>query len=125
MPVLLASTRSPDADVMSPLRSLQSPAGQHRLIQWATLLAGVSLVLVVVNIVLATIVQNAQAEVNQRQQMIAQAAQLGPLNGALVRDLVAQSATDSKLQELLKQAGVTQPTPAAPAAPAAPTAAKP
>jgi len=94
---------------MSPLRPLQSPAGQQRLIQWATLLAGVSLVLVVVNIVLATLVQNAQAEVNQRQQMIAQAAQLAPLNAALVRDLVSESATDTKLQDLLKQVGITQP----------------
>ncbi|MGH7153619.1 MAG: hypothetical protein ACREF3_06785 [Acetobacteraceae bacterium] len=100
---------------MRPFRSLQSPAGQQRLIQWATLLAGVSLMLVIVNIVLATIVQNAQAEVNRRQQMIAQAAQLGPVTAALVRDLVAQSATDTKLQDLLKQAGITQS--ALPAAP--------
>ena len=65
-----------------------SPQGQ-RLIQWATMLAGVSLVLVVVNIVLAIIDQNAQAEVNQRQQQIAQAAQLEAVTNVLARELQA------------------------------------
>lgn len=80
-----------------------SPQG-HRLIQWATMLAGVSLVLVVVNIVLAIIDQNAQAEVNQRQQQIAQAAQLEAVTNVLARELQAQAAADPQIQDLLKRA---------------------
>jgi hypothetical protein len=82
-----------------------APQGQ-RLIQWATFLAGVSLVLVVVNIVLAVIDQNAQAEVNQRQQQLAQAAQMEALTNVLVRALEAQ-APDPQIQDLLNRAGVS------------------
>ncbi len=89
---------------------------QQRLIQWATMLAGVSLVLVVVNIALAIIDQNAQADVNERQQIIAQAAQLNAVNTLLTRALQSQmqSAKDPQIEALLKSAGIGEA--AAPAA---------
>lgn len=107
-----------------------APSGVSWLIQWATLLAGVSLVLVVVNIALAVVDQSAQAEANQRQQQIAQAAQLQALSNLLTQALSRQeqSSNDPQLKELLARVGVgaeTAPA-AAPAAPsAAPSAAKP
>lgn len=81
---------------------------QQRLIQWATLLAGVSLVLVVVNIALSVIDQKAQAEVNQRQQVIAQAAQLNAVSGLLTHALIRQAhaAKDPQIEALLKRAGI-------------------
>jgi hypothetical protein len=94
-----------------------APPG-HRLIQWATMLAGVSLILVVVNIVLAVLDQNAQAEVNQHQQQIAQAAQLEAVTSVLVRGLQAQADQDPQIQDLLKRAGVTAPPAASAPAPA-------
>ena len=98
-----------------------SPQGQ-RLTHWATMLAGISLVLVVVNIVLAILDQNAQADVNQRQQQIAQAAQLEAVTNVLARELQAQAPNDPQIQDLLKRvqlpvAGTAVPPPAA--APAA------
>jgi hypothetical protein len=88
---------------------------QQRLIQLATLLAGVSLILVVVNIGLAVIDQRAQAEVNQRQQIINQAAQLNAVSGLLTRALIsqAQAAKDPQIEALLKRAGAVGATPAA------------
>jgi hypothetical protein len=68
------------------------------------MLAGVSLVLVVVNIVLAIIDQNAQAEMNQRQQQIAQAAQIEAVTNVLARELQARAADDPQIQDLLKRA---------------------
>ncbi len=99
-----------------------SPQGQ-RLIHWATMLAGISLVLVVVNIVLAILDQNAQADVNQRQQQIAQAAQLEAVTNVLARELQAQAADDPQIQDLLKRvqlpvAGTAVPPPAPAPAPA-------
>lgn len=84
--------------------------------QWATLLAGVSLILVIVNIVLASINASAQAEANRRQQALAQAAQLNAVNSLLERALVqqAEQANDSKVQDLLKKAGVAFTPPAKP-----------
>jgi hypothetical protein len=91
-----------------------APQQGQRLIRWATMLAGVSLVLVVVNIVLAIVDQNAQAEVNQRQQQIAQAAQLEAVSNVLVRSLEAQAANDPQIQDLLKRVGATTSAPSSP-----------
>jgi len=114
--------------------SEQKPAASQGswLIQLTTLLAGVSLVLVVVNIALALMDQSAQAEANQRQQQIAQAAQLEALTNLLLHTLSVQeqSSKDPQIQDLLTRAaagaGLTSTSIAAPAAPAAaPAAAKP
>lgn len=107
-----------------------APSGVSWLIQWATLLAGVSLVLVVVNIALAVVDQSAQAEVNQRQQQIAQAAQLQALSNLLAQALSRQeqSSSDPQLKELLVQAGAgaeAAPAGARAVPAAAPSAAKP
>ncbi len=77
--------------------------------------------LVIVNIVLAVVDQTAQAEVNQRQQQLAQAAQLEAVTNVLARALVAQAdtANDAQIQDLLKRAGVPQAS-AAPATPLTP-----
>lgn len=92
---------------LKPLPS-SDPANQQRVVQGATLLAGVSLVLVIVNIVLASINQSAQAEANQRQQMLAQAAQLNAVNNLLERELIQQAqGGDTKIQDLLKKANVS------------------
>jgi hypothetical protein len=101
-----------------------APTGSW-LIQWSTLLAGVSLVLVIANIVLAVVDQSAQGEANQRQQQIAQAAQLEALTNVLMHALTAQeqSSKDPQLQDLLRSggsppapAGAVAPVPASPAA---------
>jgi succinate dehydrogenase hydrophobic anchor subunit len=104
-----------------------APSQGQWLIQWATLLAGVSLILVVVNIALALVDQNAQAEANQRQQQIAQAAQLEALTNVLVHALTVQeeSSKDPQLKDLLARYGgstgaaATGARPAPVAAPAA------
>lgn len=100
---------------------MSQPAAEppgHRLIQWATLLAGVSLVLVIVNIVLAVIDRNAQAEVNRRQQQIAQAAQLEAVAKVMTRALTtqAEASQDKQLQDLLANAGISGAAPPKPAA---------
>lgn len=100
------------------------------LLQWATLLAGVSLVLVIVNIALAVVDQSAQAEANQRQQQIAQAAQLEALTNVLTRALSTQeqSSKDPQIQDLLTRAAASAgpaPTPAPPPPAPAPATAKP
>jgi hypothetical protein len=103
-----------------------APSQGQWLIQWATLLAGVSLILVVVNIALAIIDQTAQAEANQRQQQIAQAAQLEALTNVLARALRTQeeSSKDPQLKDLLAHysGGVGAPVGAAPTPAAAPAA---
>ncbi len=108
--------------------SEQRPAASQGqwLIQWATLLAGVSLVLVAVNIALALMDQSAQAEANQRQQQIAQAAQLEALTNVLMHALTTQeqSSKDPQLQDLLTRAAASA-GPASAGAPTAPAAAKP
>ncbi len=100
---------------LSPLRSLEPP-NQQRVVQIATLLAGVSLVLVIVNIVLASINQSAQAEANQRQQLLAQAAQMNVVSNLLERALItqAENGDSAKIQDLLKRAGVAFTAPAKP-----------
>lgn len=92
------------------------PPDAHRVVSGTTLLAGVSLVLVVVNIVLASINASAQAEANRRQQTLAEAARLNAVNTLLTRALVQQASTgnDAKIQELLKTAGVPFTAPAKP-----------
>jgi hypothetical protein len=89
-------------------------------------LAGITLVLVVVYVVLVQENRSVQAEVNQRQQFINQGIQLGRINDALIRALAAAAVdnNDDKLRELLAQNGITiNPATGAPekqAAPAAP-----
>ena len=95
----------------------------------APALAGVSLVLVIVNIAPALWDQTAQVEANQRQQQIAQAAQLEALTNLLAHSLATQeqSSKDPQIQALLTRAAASAgPAPAVPVAPApAPAAAKP
>ena len=102
----------------------QKPAASQAswLIQWATLLAGVSLVLVIVNIALALVDQSAQAEANQRQQQIAQAAQLEALTNVLTHALTVQeqSSKDPQIQDLLTHAAASA-EPGSTVAPAAAT----
>lgn len=94
------------------------------MVQGATLLAGVSLVLVIVNIVLASLNQTMQENVNRRQQVLVQAAQLSSVATILQRAMVTQAEQgDEKIQAVLKRADITfkapasasSPTPAAPA----------
>ncbi len=93
-----------------------------RVLFWiSTLLAGLSVILVISNGLLFLVNQEAQAAVNRRQQFINQSAQLGRLNEALVRALATTAANnkDDQLRELLAQHGITfqinptQPSPAA------------
>ncbi len=109
------------------MRPTAAAPQSQRLIQWATLLAGVSLVLVIVNIVLAVVDQTAQAEVNQRQQQLAQAAQLEAITNVLTRALVAQADTvnDAQIRDLLKRAGVPQASAGPATSPNAPSATAP
>jgi hypothetical protein len=81
-------------------------------------LAGLSVVLVVVNGILVN--QEGLAAINRRQQFINQSAQLGRLNEALVHALATSAANnrDDQLRDLLAQHGITfqvnppQPNPA-------------
>ena len=86
------------------------------MVSGTTLLAGVSLVLVIVNIALASINASAQREANRRQQMLAEAARLNAVNTLLTRALVqqAEQGNDAKVQDLLKKAGVSFTAPAKP-----------
>jgi hypothetical protein len=85
-----------------------------------TLLAGLSVILVVVNGMLFLVNQETQAAINRRQQFINQSAQLGRVNEALVRALATSAANnkDDQLRDLLAQHGITfqvnpaQPSPA-------------
>lgn len=105
---------------LPPLRSERAPNPQ-RVVQGATLLAGVSLVLVIVNIVLASLNQNLQEDVSRRQQVLVQAAQLSQVSTILQRAMVAQAEQgDEKIQALLKQADVSFKAPPAASAPASP-----
>ena len=91
-------------------------------------LAGITLVLAVVYIVLVQENRSVQAEVNQRQQFINQSIQLGRINDALIRALAAEAVNnnDDKLRELLAQNGITiNPTTGAPERQATPAAAAP
>jgi succinate dehydrogenase hydrophobic anchor subunit len=109
-------TRSGAAKHHEPARMSEQnpPASQASwLIQMATVLAGVSLVLVIVNIALALVDQTAQAEATQRQQQIAQAAQLEALTNVLTHALSTQeqSSKDPQLQALLTRAAAGAPPP--------------
>ncbi len=97
-------------------------------------LAGLALLLVLVNIGLELADDGVQAEVNQRQAFINQNAEVTNVDNALIRALAEAAATkkDTAIDAALKQAGVTYtltPPPAgvakAPGAQTAPAAAKP
>jgi hypothetical protein len=80
-------------------------------------LAGITLILVVVYIVLIQNNRSVQAEINQRQQFINQSIQLGRINDALIRAIAASAVNnkDDKLRDLLAQNGITiNPTTGAP-----------
>jgi len=84
----------------------------------STVLAGLSVVLVISNGILFLVNQEAQATINRRQQFINQSAQLGRVNEALVRALATSAANnkDDQLRDLLAQHGITfQVTPPEPA----------
>lgn len=91
---------------------------------WVTVgLAGLSLALVVVYIILVQDNRSVQTEVNRRQQFINQSIQLGRVNEALIRALASAAVgnKDDKLRDLLAQNGITinaagEPEKAAPAA---------
>jgi hypothetical protein len=91
-------------------------------------LAGITLILVVVYIVVIQDNRSVQTEVNQRQQFINQSIQLGRVNDALIRALAAAAVSnnDDKLRGLLAQNGVTiNPTTGAPERETAPPTAAP
>jgi hypothetical protein len=73
-----------------------------------TILAALALVLVVFDIMLALGNQSAQAEVNERQQFIAQSFQLGQLNQQVVAVLadMAMKSNDQQLKNLLASSGM-------------------
>jgi hypothetical protein len=88
-----------------------------------TVLAAVSLLLAVTNMVLFGQNRQAQAEVNSRAQYIQQSAQLEPLYREIVKALADLSvrSNDGQLRELLTKQGITvsasPPPPAGAAAP--------
>lgn len=93
-------------------------------------LAGFSLLLVIVYIVLVQDNRSVQLEVNQRQQFINQSVQLGRINEALIRALATAAVknNDDKLRDLLAQRGITinaagEPVPSSPPAEKSPPAA--
>jgi hypothetical protein len=71
-------------------------------------LAGLTLVLVCINVWLVLSDQSRQAEVNQRQQFINQSIQLGRVNESLVRALATAAVNnkDDKLRNLLTEQGI-------------------
>jgi len=73
-----------------------------------TILAGVTLALVIVNIVLALGNQSIQTEVSERQQFIAQSIQLQELNRQVITVLanMALKTNDQQLINLLTSSGV-------------------
>ena len=73
-----------------------------------TILAVLALVLVVVNVLLALGNQSVQADVNERQQFIAQSIQLEQLNRQVVAVLanMAMKGNDEQLKNLLASSGV-------------------
>ena len=72
------------------------------------ILAVVALVLVVANVMLALGNQSVQADVNERQQFIAQSIQLEQLNRQVVAVLanMAMKGNDEQLKNLLASSGV-------------------
>ena len=70
-----------------------------RVLFWiSTVLAGLSVILVISNGLLFLVNQEAQAAVNRRQQFINQSAQFGRLNEALVRALATTAANKKATQ---------------------------
>jgi hypothetical protein len=91
-------------------------------------LAGITLILAVVYIILIQDNRSVQAGINQRQQFINQSIQLGRINDVLIHALAATAVSnkDDKLRDLLAQNGITiNPTTGAPEREAAPAAAAP
>lgn len=99
-------------------------------------LAGLTLILVFLNVWLVLSDQSRQAEVNQRQQYINQSIRLGRINEGLVRALATTAVNnkDEKLRKLLTDQGInftftpnaaatTGASPAASGTPAAPATA--
>jgi hypothetical protein len=85
-------------------------SGRGTMLFWiSTVLAAVSIVLVVSNGTLYLVNQEIQAAVNQRQQFINQSVQLGRVNEALVRSLATSAASnkDDQLRDMLAQHGIT------------------
>jgi hypothetical protein len=74
---------------------------------WQTILAALALILVVLNVLLALGNQSIQADVAERQQMIAQAIQLEQLNRQVVAVLanMAIKSNDEQLRSLLASSG--------------------
>jgi hypothetical protein len=90
----------------------------RNILSWATMsLAGLSLLLVVANIVLALFNAGAQGTVAERQQFIAEQSEFRRVGELLVRSLtaVAASTKDAQLATLMAKHGVTS-SPAAPSA---------
>ena len=106
---------------MSEVRSPRGPTTAEATsgVVWvATALAAASLVLVVVNMVLALGNEQARTEANARQQFISQNGQAGSLDNALIRALVGEAVNNNntEIQALLTRAGVNYaPNPPAPA----------
>lgn len=73
-----------------------------------TVLSGLILLLVIVNIVLALGNQSIQSEVGERQQIIAQTLQLESLNRQLIGVLagMAMKTNDAQLKKILAEVGV-------------------
>jgi hypothetical protein len=86
------------------------PAGLKTAQFWLlTLLAGVSLVLVAINITLSNSNQKIQSEINSRQQFINQTIQISRLNTQLIQTLANLSAQtgDQQLRALLAAHGIS------------------
>lgn len=79
-----------------------------------TVLGGISIVLVGVNAVLFTANQRVQAEVNQRQQYIAQTAQLNRFYEPMLHMLgeVEANTHDDQVRTMLLRHGLIKPSPA-------------
>ena len=84
----------------------------------AAWLAGAAVLLVVVNCGLELMDAAARADVGRRQAFIAQTAEIGRIDNALIRALALQAAGhhDAKIAALLKRAGITYQLHPAPAA---------
>lgn len=97
-------------------------ARQLSWIAWLGItLAGLSLVLVVVNIVLAAMNARTQAEVDTRQRFIVDAPQYNAIGGALVRSLDAAASTgDLALIAMMRRHGLNPSKPAADSSPVSP-----
>ena len=84
-------------------------AGRAALNTFLVILAAVPLVAVIGDFVLARGNHSLRADVDQRQHLINQGAQLGHVNQALIRQIAmaAVKDRDTKLRELLSRNGIT------------------